>query len=206
MNERKLRDAIDRMVEQSIRKILPQVMNEVLLATLANSMLRENQQIVQAPRKAPPVAKAMRAKPPRPAPSLKERLSEFVDDSAGRDFYDHLESNDEGLDGYNEIDSHRDLADEAFDEPVQEKVEMRKLSPALQLLAEDVQIPDDSSTSESIDHITAAKRLGIDFQKLNRTINKIENKSISNDLRAKHEFEDRRLKNMREQLAAQKVS
>lgn len=101
-NPNPLKATIDRMVEQAIREILPEVMNEVLMKTLAGATMNETRAPVR--RQQAPAPQQRRAQPQqRPSPnlarqqqlagldrslSLREALS---GDDAGSDYYEEAE-------------------------------------------------------------------------------------------------------------------
>lgn len=195
----KLKETIDRMVEDSIRRILPSVMNEVLLKTIANAdVIRE-----QAPRQPQqPAAKRPKAGQ-RPA-----SLSHLLDPEAGADFYQ---------------DPRAAMAESLREEPVPRgqliAQRIQSLPPALQGLAEGMELDDDggemwegpmgdSSVTPGAADMgppldRAAKAAGLDFSRMKQAINLTEKKAprvSAEDKMANAHFEQQRLKRMREQL------
>lgn len=174
------------MVEQSIREILPQVMNEVLLRTIAGSgVLTESRPAPPQPR--PPKAPARTM--PRRTPS---NLREMLDDSAGAEFYSA--ATDEDL--------HEERFEERHDVPMRERIQA--LPPELQHLAEDIELGDGDFLDESVDPRTLAppleqvgQRLGLDFTKMSKFVGPVTNKQPD---RSRAQFEEARIKRMREQL------
>ena len=201
------------MVEDSIRRILPTVMNEVLLKTIASSgVMSEARQPVQT-RLAPiqqrtkaKVAPVQQRRPQRPS-----SLNEMLDPEAGAEFYaDPRAAMREATASEPEVDD--------YDEPVRPVLESRlqNLPPALRGLAEDVEFDGgvgemwgddehDAATAapmvneiRSIDR--AADSLGIDFSRMSKVVAKTTPKPIREDASAKAQFEESRLARQRERL------
>ena len=88
MSKGNLKETIDRMVEDSIRRILPEVMNEVLLKMVARGGLVSERSV---PVRETPVPQRQPAPAPRqPQRSAGQRpssLRELLDPTAGTDFY-----------------------------------------------------------------------------------------------------------------------
>jgi hypothetical protein len=198
----KLKETIDRMVEESVRRILPQVMNEILVKTLANANVigetRSAPQRAQAP--AQPQRKA--AKGQRPS-----SLSQLLDESAGADFY---KDPNEAM--------YRATQEEAPPQPAGQVIAQRiqNLPPALQGLAEGIDLDDDggemweSQYGDSFPTAPmgppiekAAAAIGLDFSRMAKAINITEKKTAKvapADRAANAQFEQARLKRMREKL------
>lgn len=194
----KLKETIDRMVEDAIRRVLPQVMNEVLLKTISNANVIQER--APAPRQAP-VQKA------KPAGKRPTSLSHLLDESAGSDFYQDPRA--------------------AMAESIQEEIQPRgqviaqriqNLPQALQGLAEGMDLEDDggemweSDIGDSVVVPTAgmgpplekaAQAAGLDFSRMKAAINLTEKKAPKTsaaDKAANAQFEEQRLKMMRERL------
>ena len=227
-----LRRTIDSMVMESIRRILPAVMNEVLIKTIANSgvlseavdddeeaprrkrKLPKRRKVV---REAPKQKRAMKAKPPR-----KVDLNELLDPTAGADFY-----GDPRVALYESEEP--EYEDEEDDEPVRTSAPMKRLTqlaPELQAMAEGIDLDMDSGEMwgdgemapvgggsgggasgivdpnpiRDIDRAAAA--VGIDFSRMKGVVAKTTAKSRSDQetASAKAQFEQLRLKRMRENL------
>lgn len=203
-----LRETIDRLVEDAIRRILPTVMNEVLIRAIASSgALSEG--AVRTRRKPGPKPKARKAKPVRErrevrpvrSPDRREQnLRDLLDESAGAEFY-------------GEGDSGQEFEERTISSRVS------ALPPQLRALAEDVVVPQDMGNDEewdgrgdsngpttvpsSVPDIgRAAAATGIDFSRMMETIKKTSSvpKASQDDARAREQFEARRLKALRERL------
>lgn len=94
-NRERLRAVIDRMVEDAIRRILPGVMNEVLVATLARAHVtpitesapRRRNVKKKVPRKVREQVAPSRARAPKAARGRPSSLDQLLDESVGADFY-----------------------------------------------------------------------------------------------------------------------
>lgn len=75
MDLKKIQNVIDRMVAESIRRQLPQIMNEVLIKTIADSGVLSERRAPQAQRRAPVQERSMGS------------LRDLLDDAAGSEFY-----------------------------------------------------------------------------------------------------------------------
>jgi len=215
-----LKRAIDRMVEDAIRRILPGVMNEVLVATIA----RGTSEIVserrsQRPRKVPKKRKVVREQrasrrdPPQSLPQRKVDLSDILDESVGAEFYHDPRS----LRAEPEpIDDRIDHDEDDLPEPIAQRIQ--SLPPELQSLAEGIVLDDDGgemwganehdsgTPGVAIDEVrdlgSAAKRAGMDFSRMKGLINATSpSKKVDRaDAQAKAQFEAGRIKRMRELL------
>lgn len=197
-----LQETIDRLVEDAIRRILPTVMNEVLMRTIVGSGALAEQRQPRRKKRVPVRAKAKPARKGRPPVQERIRdLRNLLDESAGAEFY-----------GEGEV------------EPIVEtRTPARRassLAPHLQALAEDVaELPDDDggevwdgrgdstglapAPAAIADLGRAASAIGVDFTRMAGTIKVTSDarpKVTSDDLRAKEQFEARRLKALRESL------
>lgn len=226
--QNKLRAMIDRMVADSIRRVMPTVMNEVLLRTIADSgILFEGRRPVQQGRKKPGpkpklkrrVAEQRQARPQKPAVPRKRQvdLSDLLDESAGAEFYEDPRTRQTRAlqEEYEvELDQHDEEEREAS-APTPRKL----LNPALRALAEDIEIADDEdggmwqpgdldATSivpdlppvKDVDRAAAA--IGIDFSRMASTIKATApaHKPDAQDAKNKAIFENRRLEAMRLRL------
>lgn len=209
------------MVADSIRRILPTVMNEILIKTIAGAgVVKESVTKSTGKRKyqkrsrplaevATPVRQGPRKLPPKK--KVLETLGKLLDQSAGSEFY-HQSQNEES-----EIEE-EDIIDED-EQHVTTQDRMANLAPHLRTLAEGMSVIDDdkqmwgadehdssSSTSQAedgppVDIDSGAKKLGMNFSKMQSIIGPTAKKKVASDDRAAHEqFEKRRLKLMREKL------
>lgn len=232
-DNQQLRKAIDKIVEDSIRRILPAVMNEVLLKTLANS----NVQTVNEER----VQKRTRPDDNR-VPSLRsktEKLKQKINsnkaaasgkslremlgvENAGADFYEAIQNNQSpaSLIMQEEMGS-QDLG-ESWDDEEQDQVASRinNLAPGLRHLAEGMELPDVGEMwgSESDSAVTngptsasfqKAANIGIDFNRMKNVIKETspQSKKVSHeDADNRARFEEQRIKRMREKLESKVVS
>lgn len=212
---------IDRMVADSIRRVLPTVMNEVLLRTIADSgVLSEvRERPVRQIRKKPgPKPKMKRrvveqrvARPQKPIPQRKRQtdLNDLLDESAGAEFYEDPRARQTQAlqEEYEvELEQHEEEEREAR-VPAPEL-----LNPALRALAEDIEIHDDDDggmwqpgehDATSIvpdlppvkDVNRAAAAIGIDFSRMASTIKATSpvSKVDPQDAKNRAIFENRRL-------------
>lgn len=191
----KLKETIDRMVEDSIRRILPAVMNEVLLKTIANANVIREAPVQRAPAKAAPKAK-------RPT-----SLSHLLDESAGADFYQDPRAA--------MVEATREEAPPMpRGQVIAERIQ--NLPPDLRSLAEGMDLDDDggemwdSDIGDSVPTAgpgpaldRAAAAVGLDFSRMAKAINITERKAprpSAADKAANAQFEQQRLKMMRERL------
>lgn len=209
----KLRETIDRMVEDAIRRILPEVMNEVLVKMVANANIiqeRTPRSIAQTVEKyerirdeqPPAYRNAKNVKMPRKPTSL----SQLLDPEAGADFY---------------RDPREAMAESVREEPAPSNQpiaqRIQSLPPALQGLAEGMDLDDDGGEMWESDIgdsaiptagmgpplERAAQVAGLDFSRMQRAIQMTEKKVPKvdrSDARAKAQFEEQRIKMMRERL------
>ncbi len=145
---------IDRMVEDSIRRILPEVMNEILVRTLAGSgALSESPQATR--KKAPRPEKVGRPAPvkrqagqPKPLSKrkIKESLAGLLDESAGTEFYDDpygaMQDSAPKQEDYTVEDDGEDYQLPATRAPARANP-AKHLAPALQQLAEGMSLVED---------------------------------------------------------------
>lgn len=101
MKASQLRATIDKMVAESIRRQLPDIMNEVLLRTLASSgVMSESRREA-----APAVRQPRRQQSDRPAPQTRRSLREqLFDETAGADFYGNARAEPALAQRYSELD------------------------------------------------------------------------------------------------------
>lgn len=214
-----LKRAIDRMVEEAIRRILPTVMNEVLIATVArgtSGIVSEDRPV--RPRKPTrkrraPVreqkASQRKQRQGRRSPSdLRDLLA--LDESAGAEFYGDPRASYEPRDP-GEL--------EERERPSAIAKRIQALPPALQGLAEGMDLEDDGgemwganehdsttiqpSAPGEIRNIDAAARdLGIDFSQMKAVIGATTKakRATHEDAQARMQFEQARLQRLREQL------
>lgn len=211
-----LRRTIDRMVEDAIRRILPEVMNEVLVATIARGtalVVTEERPKRRPPkrgqqRRAP--VREQRAAPKRgqkaPPPKRRVDLTDLLDESVGAEFYQDPRS------------LYADEPSPAEQPPVSRAASrIKDLPPDLQELAEGIDLDDGNGemwgddehdsglaapSAPEIKNINeAAKVAGVDFSRMRAVIGKTTaKKPAAEDLRAQAQFEQARLKRMREKL------
>lgn len=195
-----LKDTIDRMVEDSIRRVLPSIMNEVLLKTIAGAGVIQERGPVNKP--AYPyipenAGKQVKVKNRRPS-----SLGDILDETAGSEFYSNP--------GAAMAEATREEA------PSQRQMAQRvqALPPHLQQLAEDVNLDDDGGEMwGEDDHDSAspsdmgppldraAKAVGLDFSRMKQVAKVTESKKpAADDRAARVQFEQMRLKRDRERL------
>lgn len=203
----KLKETIDRMVEESIRRILPAVMNEVLLKTIAGAGVIQESRAPMQRSVAKPAAQ------PRPA-RRPSSLNHLLDPEAGADFYQDPRAA--------AIES---LREEVPPAPRGQAIAQRiqSLPAELQHLAEGMELDEDSgemwdsdvgdsAVATSADRgpplEKAAQIAGLDFSRMKRAIQvtekKIAPKMSATDKAAQAQFEELRIKRMREQLDGKK--
>lgn len=204
----KLKEAIDRMVEDSIRRILPQVMNEVLIKMIANSgVVQESRPTIG--RMSPEQARSVRTRVPpleRQSEPTRGSLSELLDPAAGSDFYQ---------------DPRQAMMEATREErqvpPVAQRIQ--SLPPEFQQLAEGMSLVDDdedamwqpgerdsavpqpANVGPPIDR--AANALGLDFSRMKGVVSKTTPTVVresAQDRAAKAQFEAQRIARQREQL------
>lgn len=186
----KLRAVIDRMVEDSIRRILPQVMNEVLLKTLTNSnVIRE----------APPVRKTVEGPTRRPAGKRPSSLDQILDPEAGTDFYnDPREAMRESL-RVDEVP--QEVPSPAIAQRIQAlPPELRAMAEGVSLIGSEDSVP---MVPEGPSLERAAQVAGLDFTRMRKAVAITEKKvpkAESSDRAAREQFEEMRIKRMRERL------
>lgn len=210
-----LQRAIDRMVGDAIRRILPEVMNEVLIRTVANAgVLREAASI--APSKPQPKRQAVQQrKPARPRPGS---LSELLDVEAGTEFYQDPRQAMREHTTRDEPDQDEDEQHE--DGPNRPPVSrIAHLSPELQALAEGMELDDDGGemwddselstptvlarADEIRDPNVAAERVGVDFSRMAKVIKETSKKDVRKtaaDVAAEAQFQQQVLERRRAQL------
>lgn len=186
----KLKETIDKMVEDSIRKILPQVMNEVLLKTIASAGVMTERRVEKPAYPYVPDYGGKKVK----ATNRPRSLDQILDPGAGSDFYQtEAESPAPGR----QVIAQR----------------IQSLPPQLRGLAEGMDMDDDGGEMWEDDSIVpsagsgpplaaAAARAGLDFSKMKQAIRVGEAKKRIDgaDMAAKAQFEEARLKRLRENL------
>lgn len=201
----KLKETIDRMVEDAIRRILPSVMNEVLLRTIASSGAIQEQS-------RPGPVRVTRQAQPAPRPPAKRKagrpdLSYLLDETAGADFYERAVRPEPVQ-----------VVEEEPAAPLRERISqnIQTLPPELQEMAEGLELEDDGigemwgeesavipAGDNAGDLGQASRRVGVDFGRMQKMIQMTEQKKprvSAEDLRAKAQYEEGRLKRMRERL------
>lgn len=223
MSAQKLQQTIDRLVESAIRRILPGVMNEVLLRTIADSgVLAERvARPSAAPRPAAPRGTVQPRRQPTPQRPRTD-LTQLLDESAGADAYERWDRQSPGRptptepeEAYGEIDADEGAADTPQAEMTQR---LSGLDPAIRAMAEGIDLSDDGDgemwgegehDATSVvpdlppvrDLGEAARRVGIDFSRMADTIRAAPaTKADPADMKARVQFEERRLKLLRERL------
>lgn len=161
----RLSESIDRLVESAIRRILPTVMNEVLLQTIASAGVLSEERPRPVRRMKKPKRRVQRVvesrgvqptnvqQPRRPPPTQRRvDLTEMLDDSAGSDAYEEYEARTAPRrqarepepdvdDGY-ETEPHRG----AIAPPMAQR--LAALDPALQAMAEGLAVSNDDGAGE----------------------------------------------------------
>jgi hypothetical protein len=210
-----LKETIDRMVAESIRRILPSIMNEVLLKTIAQSGVVAEDRPVRKLRKGPKRRRPMREQKAAPKRPRKVDLSDILDESAGSEFY--KDPREVFNPGARSLDDDYEVDVEEDEEP-QVESRLQSLPPAIRGLAEGMQLDtdegemwgDDEHDSAPIvqgpeirDIGRAAQVAGVDFSRIKNVINKVSppvQKIDRNDAKAKAQFEAARIQRMRESL------
>lgn len=197
------------MVADSIRRLLPEIMNEVLVRTIANSGVLAEARPAQRTKPAYPYVpdnggrKIVDKKKASTRPSA---LAELLDEQAGAEFY------------VDPREAMRQHTQEEFEVPLEEAPPVRRLqnlNPALQHLAEDVQFDPGEMWGED-EHDSsvvrapmgpslesAAQAVGIDFGRMSRVIKETAPKIArvsADDAHAKAQYEENRIKRMRDNL------
>lgn len=197
MSSSALKETIDRMVEDAIRRILPNVMNEVLVRTLAGAGVVTEDRPRRKPMKRKPVREARQQKSPPPkkaAPpqkrrgpaKLREMLDGLRDETAGADFFHDPRAERERFEPEPQDD---DFEIEAEEPQTRRQIDSRisSLPPELQGLAEGMSLDDDDgemwgddeSDSAPVsaadprpigDVQRAAKAVGVDFSRMKGVI------------------------------------
>lgn len=192
----KLKKLIDRMVEDSIRRVLPAIMNEVLIKTIATSgLIQERKQSFSQP--------VQQQRPPQKQRKLSS-LNNLLDESVGADFYG------------SQADEQEEYQEETVTRRPDLTQRIQSLPQELRGLAEDVNLDDDggemwgdnehdSSMSDlggpSVNIEQAAKAVGLDFSRMKHAIKLTEKKNSNNaDAAANRQFEEQRIKRQRERL------
>lgn len=213
MSAATLKRAIDRMVEDAIRRILPAVMNEVLVATIARGtagvVSEERVRPRKQARKKRPVREQVVARPktrPQPKRDPRSVLSDLLDESAGSEFYGSGEAAD-------------NLMDED-DNPAPSSMAQRigSLPPEIRGLAEGLELDGDGGEMWGTEHDSgdtsrpvigeirnienAAQHAGIDFSRMKAVIGATSPRKpmALDDTANRVQFEQARLKRMRERL------
>jgi hypothetical protein len=207
VKEKSLQKAIDRMVEESIRRILPGVLTEVLVKTVANSgLLQERGERTQ--RAVQTQVPGRQAPAPRKTRPTANSLRDLLEEDAGSEFYQ---------DPRGAMHQQAQHEEEAPVERKQVAQRLQNLNPELRQLAEDIDFSDDggemwgdesdsmvvSPTNEIRDPNRVAASVGIDFARMAKVIGETAPKApkaTRNDALAKAEFEEQRLRRKREML------
>ena len=202
-----LKRVIDQMVEQAIRRILPTVMNEVLIETIArgtSSIASEGRQV--RPRKPIKKKRVVRERRQVRSPSPRKTRDDLremlrVDQSAGAEFYGDV--------------ADEPTRDHEIESPVARRID--SLPPQLRSLAEGMQLDDDPGEMWGSDEFApepaaipgeirnidaAARSVGIDFSQMKAVVEatKPKRRVDDEDLRAKAQFDQLRLQRMRDKL------
>lgn len=217
MSKDALKKTIDRMVEDAIRRILPDVMSEVLLRTVANAGVVTEKKAPQQKSRPQNVAspQTSHARPARRKPSISS-LREILQEDAGAEFY----QDPRGTPPQTMDDVDLELDDDQDDAPVREVRNHVMSNPMLAQMAEGIDLDDDGvgemwdgtsgdSAVGSVDPTpirdpnAAAARVGIDFNRLSKVVKQtspVQKRQDSHDAAAKAQFEQGRITRMREQL------
>lgn len=196
----KLKEQIDRMVEDSIRRILPGVMNEILVKTIAGAgVIQESSRMTNEQVRAP--VQAVRRQP------RSTTLANLLDPEAGADFYQDPRAA-----------MTESIRDEVTPSPMQNMAaRIQALPPQFQALAEGTLMDDDGGEmwdNDMGDSVVAsagmgppleraAQMAGLDFSRMKKAINITEKKKPSagaEDRAANAQFERQRIQRMREKL------
>lgn len=215
MKKSQLKNLIDKMVEDSIRRVLPSVMNEVLIKTITSSINEER----VVPKNIPQNIKKKIVRPARQNARTDNRsLREILNsESAGSEFYEQFNQTEQSVNV--EEDNFDDFVE--HENPLAQRIS--SLPPQLQSLAEDVEIPEEnmemwedegySSQFAAVPSDLApvrnpkndAAKIGIDFNRMKQVSNITSKKENIEDVRSNKLFEEQRIKRMREKLESQVV-
>ncbi len=213
-----LKETIDRMVADSIRRILPGIMNEVLIKTIANAGVVTEDRQARKVRKGPKRRKPLREQRQPQKRPRKLDLNDILDESAGAEFYqDPREVMNPG--------ARSAILDEDYDVEIEDDVEpqvesrLQSLPPAIRGLAEGMSVDDDGGEMwgddehdsapivvkgpEIRDISKAAQAVGVDFSQIKNIMNRVapaKQNVDRTDARAKAQFEAARIQRMRESL------
>lgn len=210
MSNSALKQMIDRMVEESIRRVLPSVMNEVLIRAAVSARAQTlDEDADEAParrktrRKRKPIAER-KAKPqqkqqPKTRRAQKPDLSSYLDEAVGADFYNDPRSaympDAEPVEESYDIDMDDDEPQPRVDERLQHlPPELRSLAEGMTLDEDEGEMwgPDehDSGMAESVaasdpnpirDVSRAAQAVGVDFSRMKAVIGKTDPKKARQD-------------------------
>lgn len=196
----KLQQSIDRLVESAIRRILPSVMNEVLLQTIAGAgvlsetrtkpvrRMKKAKRRVQRESREP--GREIRQAPRKPAPSRRIDLNEVLDDSVGSDAYEEYEARTTRPAPRQATQPESEFDEREPEAPAPALTQrLAALDPSLQAMAEGLVMSEDDggemwgdehdatatgpiAASEIRDVAGAVKRAGMDFSVMKRLIEK----------------------------------
>jgi len=198
-----LKKAIDKMVEESIRRILPNVLNEVLLRTIAGAGI-----VAEAPKPQRAKERPMGLGKRSNAPAKRSLREQLLDETAGTEFYQQ----------------DPDFVAPKFSQPLREEPasqpavaqRIQSLPPMLQEMAADIdmsefdggemwedgELIDSSGPGPKLE--SAAAHVGIDFDRIRRLTEATSApKAVPDDSRSK--FEEARINRMREKLDSMKI-
>ncbi len=177
MKASELKSLVDRMVGESIRRQLPEIMNEVLVRTIAGSgILTESRKQVLAP------------VPKRDLPK-KRSLQGLLDESIGADPYGAGEM-------WDEPEPPRQQLGHSLTRRIKD------LPPELQALAADSaeSILEEGRNPGRGPDLMQAQSAGMDFSRMRQTIAVVDKGKASNVDTDRQKFEELRLARKREQL------
>ncbi len=211
----KLKETIDRMVEDAIRRILPSVMNEVLLKTIAGSGVMQERRADRPAYPYVPEGGGRVVVTSKVAPKVKPKarkagrpdLSYLLDESVGADFYERAVQPEPVQ-----------VVEEEPAAPLRERIasNIQTLPPELQEMAEGLELEDDGigemwgdenavapAGDNAGDLAASSRRVGVDFGRMQKMIQMTEQKKpkkSAEDRQAELQYEQLRLKRNRERL------
>jgi len=191
-----LRRQIDEMVLESIRKHLPEVMNEVLVRTVINSgALTEGrpQRQSRQPRK---------PKAPKPQARQQPRMSldSLLDESAGAEFYEQA-GDQWGEEEHLPPQLRARQQQHAPEPPPQIARNFASLPPMLQEMAEDsMQDLIQEEASPGLDVSRGMGAMGLDMDRMRNAIKAVDRKAAEKRLATNGDYEARRIEMQRQRL------
>lgn len=179
MTNIKLKKLIDKMVAESIRQLLPEIMNEVLIKTIVNARV-----MTEAPKRAsvpPPQA------PKRPAKRPSMSMVDLLEEDAGAEFYRREEP----------------VMQMEIPEEIHPQIAQRitQLPPGLRELAEDSM---ESIMMEEVVPEVNLQQAGLDFSRMRAAMGLVEERAIK-PVAKDPRLEEARIERNRQMLESKRV-